>query len=325
MSNLETAPAETVGGAVGGAAAVGAPVSELMAGRDVVLGGTRGMRVTRTLPNRGRRMVGAWCFLDHFGPADITGERGMLVPPHPHTGLQTVTWLVEGEILHRDTVGSTQAIHPGQLNLMTAGAAIAHAETSPPGRPPVLHGVQLWVALPDGSRRVAPHFAHHADLPVATEAGVTLTVLMGELAGLRSPAETYTPLVGAELAFAAGGGSRRVPLDPRFEYAAEVLDGIVAVDGTPLTPGALLYLGCARTELAFTATGPARLLLLGGEPFDEHIVMWWNFVGRTHEEIVGFREEWMAGRYPDVVGYDGDPLPAPALPTTPLVPRGRQR
>src|SRR5437764_11128094 len=129
---------------------------ELMAGRDVVLGGTRGMRVTRTLPNRDRRMLGAWCFLDHFGPEDITGKRGMLVPPHPHTGLQTVTWLIEGEILHQDTVGSTQPIHPGQLNLMTAGAAIAHAETSPSEHPPRLHGVQLWVALPDASRGVAP-------------------------------------------------------------------------------------------------------------------------------------------------------------------------
>jgi redox-sensitive bicupin YhaK (pirin superfamily) len=322
MSNLEAAPAEAVGG--GRAAVAGEPVHQPLAGREVVIG-TRGMRVTRTLPHRDRRMVGAWCFVDHYGPEDITGGPGMRVGPHPHTGLQTVSWLVEGDVLHRDSLGNEQLIRPGQLNLMTAGAAIAHAEESPAGRPPRLHGVQLWVALPDRSRWVDPHFEHHPGLPVLAEPGVEITVLMGELAGVVSPARTYSPLVGAELVVKQAAGVR-LPLRPDFEYAVLPLSGEPAADGSALTQGTLLYLGRGRTELAVQAPGPARVLLLGGEPFDERIVMWWNFVGRSHEEIVRFRADWAAERgYPPVLGYSGDRLPAPPLPGTPLLPRGRER
>ena len=313
MSNLEVAPREAV---CAGDATAG-PVHELMDGRDVVLGGTRGMAVTRTLPNRDRRMVGAWCFLDAYGPA----THDMRVPPHPHTGLQTVSWLLAGELLHRDSLGSQQLIRPGQLNLMTAGRAIAHSEESTVDT--TLHGVQLWVALPDSDRQGEPAFAHHPDLPVVTDNGLTATVLIGQFADVVSPARAYTPIVGAEVTVDGGAGAR-LPLEPDFEYAVLCLAGEAEVDGVPLAPGPLLYLGTGRTAMAMS--GSARLLLLGGEPFEERIVMWWNFVGRSHDEIVADREDWMAGRrFGPVVGYEGDPLPAPELPTTTLKARGRQR
>ncbi|MBM2620179.1 pirin family protein [Actinoplanes sp. LDG1-06] len=250
---------------------------ELLEGAPVALGGPRGFAVTRTLPNRGRRMVGAWCFLDAYGPHDLATSEGMRVGPHPHTGLQTVTWLLAGEVLHRDSLGSLQLIRPGQLNLMTAGRGISHSEETPADHTPILHGVQLWVALPHAARDMPPVFAHHADLPVVTEAGLTATVLMGSFAGATSPAQCHTPLVGAELSLASGAEST-LSLRPTFEYAFLALDGAPTVDGTTLKPGPLLYLGAGRDSVRVATSSPARLLLLGGEPFEERIVMWWNFV-----------------------------------------------
>jgi redox-sensitive bicupin YhaK (pirin superfamily) len=310
--------------------------AELLIGRQVVLGGTRGIPVIRTLPNRDRRMVGAWCFVDRYGPLDVAGQAGMRVPPHPHTGLQTVSWLLAGDILHRDSIGSEQLIRPGQLNLMTAGRGIAHSEESPAGHGPVLDGVQLWVALPAADRSTAPDFGHHADLPVLRYPGGEVTLLMGELDGAASDARTFTPIVGAQLRV---DGELRIPLRPDFEYAVLVLGGSATIDGRELTDGPLLYLGTGRDRL--TVTGRATALLLGGEPFDERIVMWWNFVGGDHDDIAAAREDWAAAvdrrlagparvpadkdRFGVVRGYDGDPLPAPAMPTTRLVPRGRER
>ncbi|HZN19202.1 MAG TPA: pirin family protein [Micromonosporaceae bacterium] len=189
MSNTETEPREAVCGATGTAVA---PARELLPGREVVLGGPRGMAVTRTLPNRTRRMVGGWCFLDHFGPQEVAGGPGMRVPPHPHTGLQTVTWLVDGEVLHRDSLGSRQLVRPGQLNVMTAGHGISHSEESPPDRSPVLHGVQLWAAMPDPARHGPSGFDHHPELPVLADGGVRVTVMVGEVAGATSPARSFT-------------------------------------------------------------------------------------------------------------------------------------
>lgn len=319
---MEPNPHEAVGG--GRAAVAEAPVREMLAGREVVLG-TRGMVVTRTLPHRDRRMVGAWCFADQYGPEDIAGGQGMRVPPHPHTGLQTVSWLVQGEVLHRDSLGNLQMIRPGQLNLMTAGRAIAHSEESPRGHSPILHGVQLWVALPGGYRHADPNFEHHAELPVFTSNGITVTVIMGELGGVTSPARVFSPIVGADIAI-GGGRETRLPLRREFEYAALALSGEAEVDGITLSPGPLAYLGCGRSGIAIGAQRPSRVLLLGGEPFEEQIVMWWNLVGRSHEEIVQAREDWMAGRgFGTVTGYDGEPLPAPPMPATRLRPRGRNR
>ncbi|MFF5205557.1 pirin family protein [Streptosporangium sp. NPDC000396] len=317
MSNLEREPWEATCGGLTDVAAE--PVSRLLEGHDVALGGPRAMKVTRTLPNREIRMVGAWCFADYYGPEKAT----MRVPPHPHTGLQTVSWLVEGEVLHRDCLGSEQLVKPGQLNLMTAGRGISHSEHSP--RDAVLHGVQLWVALPSAHRQVAPHFEHHPVLPSLAGPGFRATVLMGELGGVVSPAQTYTPLVGAEVTLDAGAETR-IPLQPGFEYAALSLSGTARAEKIVLDPGPLLYLGCGRSELLLRAERPARLLLLGGEPFEERIVMWWNFIGRSHEEIVAFRQEWMAGdTFGTVPGTDDAPLPAPALPSVPLKSRGRRR
>jgi redox-sensitive bicupin YhaK (pirin superfamily) len=317
MSNLDPHPTAAVCG--GTADVATGPVVELLEGRDVVLGGTRGMPVSRTLPNKERRMVGAWCFVDQY-----QGDVAMRVPPHPHTGLQTVTWLVEGEVRHRDSLASDQLIHPGQLNLMTAGRGIAHAEESPAGWTGALHGVQLWVALPDADRDTAPAFAHHADLPGGRDGGATVRVLMGELGGARSAAVAYSPIIGAEASF-DGPGRVSLPLEPDFEHAVLVVSGRATVDGTTLDAGPLLYLGTGRRALTVAAEGPARLLLLGGEPFAEEIVMWWNFIGRSHDDIAAYRDDWSAGRRFGEVAFDGAPLPAPELPTITLKPRGRVR
>jgi redox-sensitive bicupin YhaK (pirin superfamily) len=251
----------------------------------------------------------------------------MQVAPHPHTGLQTVSWLVAGEVLHRDSVGSLQLVRPGQLNLMTAGHGISHSEQSPPGHSPVLHGVQLWTALPSRDRDVRPHFEHHPDLRVLADTGVTVKVIMGELAGTTSPADVYSPLVGAEAVLETGADCR-LPLRPSWEYAALTLAGSVDVDRVALAPGPLLYLGTGRSDLLLRAESGGRLLLIGGEPFEEHIVMWWNFVGRDHDEIVAFRAAWEneSDQFGRVEGYEGTPqrLPAPPLPKVRIKPRSRR-
>ncbi|WP_327157677.1 pirin family protein [Streptomyces tubercidicus] len=319
MSNLELRPAL---GLCGGTGRTG-PVRDVQPGKQVPLGESTVVR--RLLPNLGRRMVGAWCFVDHYGPDDIVGEPGMQVPPHPHMGLQTVSWLHEGEVLHRDGLGSLQTVRPRELGLMTSGRAIAHSEESPHGHGPFLHGAQLWVALPGAHRDTAPAFEHHTDLPVLNGGGLSATVLLGELDGATSPGTTYSPLVGADLTLTAGTDTR-LPVDPDFEYAALTISGESEVDGVRLAPGTLLYLGCGRSELPLRADTDSSLMLLGGEPFEEHIVMWWNFVGRSHEDIAEARSEWMDGvRFGEVRGYDGDRLAAPELPPGPLKPRGRVR
>jgi quercetin 2,3-dioxygenase len=298
------------------------PTSVLLPGHDVPLG--RYTTVRRLLPQRPRRMVGAWCFVDQFGPSDVATSPGMQIPPHPHTGLQTVTWLVHGEILHRDSLGSLQSIRPGQLNLMTSGRGIAHSEESPPVRPPVMQGLQLWIALPDGARHGPARFEHHAGMPrIVTGDGLTATVVVGTLGGASSPAQVHSPLVGAELLLDAGAAAT-LPLETGFEYAVLALDGAATVNGEPLEPGSLLYLGDRQRTLATAADEEARLFLIGGEPFDDPLVMWWNFVARTDEEIRQAREDWMAERrFGEVRGFAGDRLPAPTLPTTRLKARDR--
>ncbi|WP_399064960.1 pirin family protein [Streptomyces winkii] len=336
MSNVETRPVEqTV--CDGPPAGEGEPDIELLQPREVPLGGPRAMLVRRSLPNRDRRMVGAWCFADSYGPTRITGEAGMQVPPHPHTGLQTVSWLLDGEVLHQDSLGSRRTVRPGELNLMTAGAGIAHSEESPPDHSDTLHGVQLWVAQPEEHRNGPAHFDHYGDLPAFTEPGGTVTVIMGELAGAASPARAYTPLVGADVALDGGGtggdGRLRLPVQPDFEHAVLALSEPVTADGRTVAPGSMLYLGRGRREVVLAAEKPARALLLGGVPFEEHLVMWWNFVARTHEEIVEARTAWEAereladggARFGAVRGYAGPALPAPALPNAQLRARPRYR
>jgi hypothetical protein len=277
--------------------------------------------VTRYLPTRPRRTVGAWCFLDCYGPNDVADRAGMRVGPHPHTGIQTVTWLLAGDVVHRDSLGSVQEIRPGQLNIMTAGAGISHAEESPTPHPRWLHGVQLWVALRDVHRHAAPAFGHHPVLPEADLGGARATVFVGELAGARSPATVHSPLLGADVVVPTAVPSS-IPLEPGFEHALLVVDGTVLVDERRLVAGDCAYMGRSRAGLRVAGAPSGRFLLVGGEPFDESLVMWWNFVGRSAEEIIEVRLAWEDGRgFGEVVGAAADRVPAPALPAGRLRPR----
>ena len=205
------------------------------------------IEVRRLLPLRLRRSVGGWCFVDHYGPTSVDGVAGMRVPPHPHIGLQTVTWLLAGNVLHRDSLGSEQMIRPGQLNLMTAGRGIAHAEESPADHDPTLHGVQLWLALPDADRQAAPAFEHHRELPVLAAGGLRVTVFAGSLADVTSPARTFSLVTGAEVS-AARDASGSLPLVPSHEHVIFVADGQAAAADTQLVPGQLLYLAPASAH-----------------------------------------------------------------------------
>jgi redox-sensitive bicupin YhaK (pirin superfamily) len=260
---------------------------ELTTGHAATVGS---VAVRRILPQRRRRTVGAWCFADHMGPAEVTPERSIDVGPHPHIGLQTVTWLTDGEILHRDSLGSVQLVRPGELNLMTAGAGIAHSEEATGSWGGRLQGVQLWVALPDRTRDGPPDFAHHADLPTVSLDRARATVLVGSLAGARSPARADTDHFGAEITLPAG--RCEVPVDAAHEHAVVVVDG--ALTAGP-GPGVLGYLPAGPDRIVLTAAAPTRLLLLGGRPWPTPPLMWWNFVARTHEEIDGARQAWERG------------------------------
>ena len=298
---------------------------EIMTPRDVPLGGPRAMRVRRTLPQRQRSLIGAWCFVDHYGPDDVAATGGMVVPPHPHTGLQTVSWLFEGEVEHRDSAGHHAMVRPGEVNLMTAGRGISHSEVSTAATT-TLHGAQLWVALPDSARHTDPGFAHHVPRPVYGE-GFEARVFLGSLVGETSPVETFTPLLGAELRLEAAA-TVVLDVDPAFELGVLVDTGLVEVEGVEAKEHDLAYVPPGRSLLTLAAHDrPARLLLLGGPPFGEAIVMWWNLVARTHEEVVAWREEWQAQITPDglVDGWYGVPLgdqrppiPAPPLPNVRL-------
>jgi quercetin 2,3-dioxygenase len=323
VSNVETRPDEIeCRQEPGTAERAGRPQVEVVTSREVPLGGPRAMSVRRTLPQRQRSLIGAWCFVDHYGPDDVAGTGGMDVPPHPHTGLQTVSWLFSGEIEHRDSLGVHAMVRPGELNLMTGGHGIAHSEVSTRATT-TLHGVQLWLALPDHARDARRDFTHHVPEPVHLD-GATVRVLLGSLARDTSPVRTFSPLLGAEIVLEPG---RQVVLDvdPAFEHGVLVDLGPVGLEETVLDRSDLGYLAPGPTTLTLANPGdePARVMLLGGEPFGEHIVMWWNFVGRSHDEIVAFREAWEAesDRFGRVEGYAGSRLPAPPLPNARIKPR----
>lgn len=287
-----------------------APEVEVLPSRETTVGG---VPVRRALPKRQRRTVGAWCFADHFGPVAASGgEQDMQIGPHPHAGLHTVTWLVEGELVHRDSLGSEQPIRPGQLNLMTAGHGVAHAEESPPALAGRQHGIQLWVAQPEATRHGPAAFEHHADLPRLDLGGAVATVLVGGLDGVvgaDSPARRDSPLLGVDLDAGGRGGTVALPLRPGHEHAVVVLDGSVGVGGIVgvggaagagdggdrIGPGVLAYLGEGRDELEVDLAPGARVILLGGAPFGEQIVMAWNFVGRSREELDRAAADWNAG------------------------------
>lgn len=263
-----------------------------------------GIAVRRALPRRTRRTIGAWCFIDHMGPASVA-ERGLEVAPHPHIGLQTVTWLVAGEMVHRDSLGTEQVIAPGQLNLMTAGHGVSHSEEGTGTYRGILHGVQLWVAQPTSTRDGAPGFEHHAELPrIDLDSGVA-TVLVGSVDTIDSPARRDTDHVGVDLDLRPGEAS--LPLRPDYEHGLVVLEGGLLVDGETVEPGHLAYLGLGRDELAVTASSTTRALLVGGVPFGEDVLMWWNYVARTREEILAAHDDWSAAK--DCFGRVDSSLP----------------
>jgi redox-sensitive bicupin YhaK (pirin superfamily) len=279
-----------------------------------------GTEVRRLIPQRALRTVGAWCFADHYGPDDVSHSAGMQVGPHPHTGLQTVSWLLEGEIVHRDSLGSLQRVGPRELSLMTSGEGISHSEESPQSdRPPVLSGVQLWVALPDEARHGAAEYEHHTDLPVVEHGALTVTLVLGKHGEVCSPGTTYSPLVCLEVRV---DGDGILPLDASFEHVAFVLEGSAVVDDQALAIGSVLELGTGRDEVAVSSEG-ARVMVLGGEPLGEQLVLWWNFVCRSGDEVAQAREDWESGsaRFGEVVGYPGSRIAAPPLPGGRLMPR----
>jgi redox-sensitive bicupin YhaK (pirin superfamily) len=270
---------------------------ELVPGRPAQVGS---LTVHRVLPRRPHRTVGAWCFADLMDPVDVTEDRGVEIGPHPHMGLQTVTWLVSGELVHRDSLGSEQPIRTGQLNLMTAGHGIAHAEENTGRYRGELQGAQLWVAQPDDTRDGPAAFEHHAELPKLELGGAEATVLVGDFGGAVSPARRDTDHVGVDLALTPPGTT--VPLRPEYEYAVAVLVGSVALGDLTAERGTLAYLGTGREECRLDVRTAARALLLGGRPFDEPILMWWNFVARTRDEVSAARRQWAADddRFGDV-------------------------
>ena len=316
MSNTDPAPSEV--------ACAASPFAGVLHPREVPLGGPRAIKVRRTLPQRERSLIGAWCFADHYGPHDVQRGTGMDVPPHPHTGLQTVSWLFSGEVEHRDSAGVHAMVRPGELNLMTAGAGICHSEVSTAATT-VLHGVQLWVALPNADRDTGRDFAHYAPQPRSIGVAV-VRVFLGELEGESSPVHTFTPLLGAQLDLGPGA-ELTLEVDPAFEHGVLLDQGSVDVAGAALGVADLAFqaTGNDRLHLANHGQLPARVVLLGGLPFPEQLVMWWNFVGRTHDDIATYRQMWEAhdDRFGAVQGYQGmlARLPAPPLPNATLRPR----
>lgn len=285
---------------------------ERIEGHAAIVG--EGLPINRVLPSRLRRLVGPWCFLDHIGPADIAEVGALRVGPHPHIGLQTVTWLTAGEILHRDSLGSLQPIKPGQLNVMTSGRGISHSEESPAQASGPIHGVQFWTVLPQSARFIEPMFDHYPVLPTIARDGVQITVISGEYGGERSPARHFWPIVGLQIT--AGVVDTALALDPSFEHALLVIRGAADIDGEPLLPNVMLYLGAGRSALQLRCDDDCQIILIGGKPFEEDVLMWWNFVGRSRDELTEACVQWNAGdaRFGTVRGYDGAPLTAPLPP-----------
>jgi redox-sensitive bicupin YhaK (pirin superfamily) len=292
------------------ATAAPAPSIEVTDGREARVGATT---VRRVLPRRTRRTVGAWCFADHAGPVAVTDSNAVDIGPHPHMGLQTVTWLLAGELLHRDSLGSEQPIRPSELNLMTAGRGVAHAEEATSGYRGEFHGVQLWVAQPNETRQANAAFEHHAELPKVDLDGAVATVIVGAMENASSPARRDTDHAGVELALRPG--RTVVPVRPDYEHGLIVFAGSVAVGASLIEPGHLAYFREGRDEILLDAPEATRALLLGGVPFPEPILMWWNFVGRSKDDMDLARDQWQAAdaRF----GTVASPLPRIAAPRPP--------
>lgn len=271
--------------------------------------------VRRVLPSRARTMVGPFIFVDEFGPGQLTGD-GLNVRPHPHINLATVTWLFEGAIDHRDSLGSFATIRPGQVNLMTAGRGIVHSERSPKSElatNPGMFGMQTWLALPDGREEIDPAFEAVKDLPVIEDGGAKAWVIMGDLWGKRAATTTYAETIYAEIVLNAGG---TIPLDAEAdERAVMLVSGEASVDGVTLLPYQLAVLAPGKAMTLASSAG-GRVMLLGGEAFATKRHVWWNFVSSDRERIHQAKHDWEAGNFPTVPGDEDEFIPLPDKPKT---------
>ncbi len=274
----------------------------------------RGTVIKRALPSRQKRMIGAWCFLDHAGPVTFPQGDGLDVGPHPHIGLQTFTWMIEGTMMHTDSIGSKQLIRPKQVNLMTAGYGISHTEVAPDTETR-MHAAQLWIALPDDKINMAPQFDHYPVLPVVEKDNIEFTVLVGEFMDTVSPVQVHTELLGIDF-FTKEQTKTRIPLNPKFEYGFMALEGDAIVNGHDLNSDNMVVLEPGISQIEVELPKGSRLLLIGGEPFESPILLWWNLVGRTQEELKTATEQWINqdARFGTIPDYDGPRLEAPAFP-----------
>lgn len=272
--------------------------------------------VRRVLPAPERILVGPFIFVDQFGPAEIPPGQGMDVRPHPHIGLATVTWLFEGAIYHRDSLGTFATIRPGQVNLMTAGRGIVHSERGLPAeqhKVKRLYGMQTWLALPDGQEEIAPAFEAHADLPLVEDGCASARVIMGTLWGKTAPTTQHSPTIYAEILLAPGGA---LPIEAEAEERAVMLVGGEAVlDDAPLTLFTLAVLAPGEVMRLSSERG-ARVMLLGGAALGSERHVWWNFVSSSRERIKQARADWTAGRFPKVPGDEDEFIPLPQVPLT---------
>ncbi|KAF1028009.1 MAG: Quercetin 2,3-dioxygenase [Acinetobacter bereziniae] len=274
----------------------------------------RGTVIKRALPSRQKRMIGAWCFLDHAGPVTFPQGDGLDVGPHPHIGLQTFTWMIEGTMMHTDSIGSKQLIRPKQVNLMTAGYGISHTEVAPDTETR-MHAAQLWIALPDDKINMPPQFDHYPVLPIVEKDNIEFTVLVGEFMDTVSPVKVHTELLGIDF-FAKEQTKTRIPLNPKFEYGFMALEGDAIVNGHDLNSDNMVVLEPGISQIEVELPKGSRLLLIGGEPFESPILLWWNLVGRTQEELKTATEQWINqdARFGTIPDYDGPHLEAPAFP-----------
>ena len=272
-----------------------------------------GFEVGRVLPHQRRRMVGPFIFFDHFGPVEFRSGQGIDVRPHPHIGLSTVTFLFDGEIVHRDSLGSNAAIHPGDVNLMTAGRGIVHSERTAPDRRTEgerLHGLQLWLAMPAADEEIDPRFAHHdqAALPVIAGDGKTVRIVIGSAYDKRSPVPTLTDTLLADAALTPGAV---LPIDAGTEERAlYVVSGEIDIASDRFPAGQLLVLRPGDALMA-TAASEARVILLGGAALDGPRHIWWNFVSSRKERIEQAKADWKLGRFDTVPGDEAEFIPLP--------------
>lgn len=283
--------------------------------RRAVLG--EGLSIDRALPSRQQRTIGAWCFLDHLGPVRVhNGQGGIDVGPHPHIGLQTFTWMIQGHIWHQDSLGFKQLIAPKQINLMTSGAGIVHTEETPTDAADEwLHSVQLWIALPEGHKDMAPDFVHYPSLPQFHHQGADVVVLVGALLGHASPVSVHSPLLAVEL-YAEAATTVTLPLQPEFEYGVLVLTGVADVnEHAGLDKQTLLYLPLGGEVMTVALGAGTRVFVVAGAPLAEPPLLWWNFVADDHEAVAQARADWAQGapRFGSVDGYDGPRMTAPEL------------